>query len=405
MLGLAQVFGKETVAGVDIGSRWIKVVQAEASGPGRWRISKAGLAPTPPDAVRDGVVVEAAAVGQAVRDLMKASSIEATGAAAAISGASVIVRHVKMPKMSESILRKSVRFEAAKYISSSVEDSLIEFEITGPVPGEDDKMGVMLVAAPQDMVQSRLAALAAAGLEPVAIDIEAFAIQRALLDLSATRPGDGATLALLDIGATSTDVNIITDGRFALTRNIDYAGDHFTKALQTLYPQSDRAQLEEVKMRVDMSALLTPDADLEAQSLARAVQPTMDELLREVRRSINYYQSQLADPANSNLPAGVTAETGGGAVSRVVITGGSARMGGLEAYMAARLGLPVEAWNVCDNPAFDMTALAPSFIAENAALLTTGIGLALKELTEAPAAKGRRRQGGITSQFKQCHRR
>ena len=307
-------------------------------------------------------MVEAAAVGKAVRELMKASSIEASGATAAISGASVIVRHVKMPKMAESILRKSVRFEAAKYISSSVEDSLIEFEITGPVPGEDDKMGVMLVAAPQDMVETRLAALAAAGLEPVGIDIEAFALQRALLDLSATRPGEGATLALLDIGAASTDVNIVTDGRFALTRNIDYAGDHFTKALQALYPQTDREQLEEIKAQVDMSALLTPDADLESQALARAVQPVMDELLREVRRSINYYQSQLTDPANSNLPAGVTAETGGGTVSKIVITGGSARMAGLEAYMGARLGLPVEAWNVCDNPAFDMTALAPSFV-------------------------------------------
>ena len=385
MLGLTQIFGKETVAGVDIGSRWIKAVLAEPGGGGRWRITRAGLTPTPENAVRDGVVVETAAVGQAIKDLLKSSGIDATGATAAISGASVIVRHVKMPKMSEAILRKSVRFEAAKYISSSVEDSQIEFEITGPVPGENDKMGVMLVAAPNDMVESRLAALAAAGLEPVGIDIEAFALQRALLDLSATRPGEGATLALLDIGAASTDVNIVTDGRFALTRNIDYAGDHFTKALQALYPQTDRAQLEEIKMRVDMTALLTPDADLEAQSLARALQPTIDELLREVRRSINYYQSQLTDPANSNLPAGVTAETGGGTVSRIVVTGGSARLGGLEAYMSARLGLPVEAWNACDNPAFDTTALTPSFLSENAALLTTGIGLALKELTETPA--------------------
>ncbi len=93
--------------------------------------------------------------------------------------------------MAESVLRKSVRFEAAKHISSSVEDSMIEFEITGPVPGEDDKMSVMLVAAPNDMVESRLAALTLAGLEPVAIDVEAFALQRALLDLSPTRPGEG----------------------------------------------------------------------------------------------------------------------------------------------------------------------------------------------------------------------
>ena len=243
MLGLAQIFGKETVAGVDIGSRMIKVVQAEPGGPGRWRISRAALGATPPDAVRDGVVVDRRRRPGAAR-AAAGRSIDANGAAAAISGASVIVRHVKMPRMAESVLRKSVRFEAGKYISSSVEDSPIEFEITGPVPGEDDKMGVMLVAAPNDMVESRLLTLAEAGLEPVAIDIEAFALQRALLDLSATRPGDGITLALLDIGAVTTDVNIVTNGRFALTRNIYIAGDNFTRALKAVSPQTDWAHLE-----------------------------------------------------------------------------------------------------------------------------------------------------------------
>ena len=387
MLGIAQLFGRETVCGVDIGSRWIKVAQAESAGGGRWRITRAGVAPTPENAVRDGVVVDAATIGQALRDLLKASGIEATGAAAAISGASVIVRHVKMPKMGEAVLRKSVRFEAAKHISSSVEDSLIEFEITGPVPGEEDKMGVMLVAAPSDMVESRLSALVAAGLEPVAVDVEAFALQRALLDISATCPGEATTLALLDIGASSTDVNIITDGRFALTRNIEFAGEHFTKSLQSLAPSATHEQLEQLKMQTDMSALLAPDADLEKQTLARAVQPVLDELLREVRRSVNYYQSQFSDPVNSNLPPGLAAQFSG--VSKLVVTGGSAKMAGLEAYMAARLGLEVEHWNVADNPALDMTALAPSFVEEHGAMLTTAIGLALKDGLEAPASKGR----------------
>ena len=128
----------------------------------------------------------------------------------------------------------------------------------------------------------------------------------------------------------------------------------------------------------------------------------MDELLREVRRSTNYYQSQLTDPANSNLPAGITAETGGGAVSKIIMTGGSARMRGLEAYMSARLGLPVEVWNVFDNPALDTTAFAPSFLAENAAVLTTGIGLALKDMTAKHQAvpsrpRRERRERGVTA--------
>lgn len=380
MLGLSQVFGREIVAGVDIGSRYIKAVQAESAGPGRWRILRAAVVPTPKDSVRDGVVVDPQAAGAAVRELFKTAGIDANGAAAAISGASVIVRHVKLPRMAESVLRKSVRYEAGKYISSSVEDSQIEFEITGAVPGEDDKMGVMLVAAPNDMVESRLATLEAAGLEPIAIDVEAFALQRALLDLAGGMPGAGVTLALLDIGALTTDVNIVTDGRFALTRNISIAGDNFTTALKNVTRKTEWADLEELKTQVDMATLLLPDADPEAAALARAVQPALDELLREVRRSINYYQSQLSDPANSNLPAGVSVETGGGAVSKIVVTGGSARLKGIDTYMAARLGTPVEIWNVFDNPSFDVSAFAPEFLHEHHALLSTGIGLALRDL-------------------------
>jgi len=386
MLGLTQLFGREKLVGVDIGSRVLKVVQAESGrAPGTWQISRAASCPTPADAVRDGIVMDLPAVGEALRGLLKEAGIDANAAVSAISGASVIVRHVKMPKMTEALLRRSVRFEAAKHISSSVDDSMIEFEILGPIPGEDDKMSVMLVAAPNAMVESRLAALALAGLESAAVDIEAFALQRALLDLSPTRPGEGETLALLDIGAATTDVNIVTNGSFALTRSIPIAGDSFTQALKTVEPGADRAALEEMKACVNMAALLTPDADPEAAALARAMQPGIDELLREVRRSTNYYQSQLADTANSILPTGITSATSG-PVSRIVITGGSARLGGLDVYMAARLGVPVEIWNPFANPALDGTGLPPKFTEDSHALLVTGIGLALKELTAAPAA-------------------
>ena len=385
MLGLSQVFGKEKIVGVDIGSRFMKAVQAEAGRtPGSWRVVKAAIAPTPHDAVRDGIVVDQAGVANAIRAMLSSAGIDANAVVCAISGTSVIVRHVKLPKMRESVLRKSVRFEAAKHISSSVEDSMIEFEITGSVPGEDDKMSVMLVAAPNDMVESRLSALAAAGLEPVAVDMEAFALQRALVDLSPTRPGEGTTLALLDIGATTTDVNIIANGLFALTRNIPIAGDSFTQALKAAAPGAGWEELERLKTEVDMAALLQAEsADSEAAALARTLQPAIDELLREVRRSTNYYQSQLADPANSILPAGTTSQTSG-PVGKIVITGGSARMRGLEAYMSARLGVPVEIWNPFQNPDIDAGSVLQSFIDENHPLLVLGIGLALKELAPPP---------------------
>lgn len=390
MLGLGKLFGKETVVGVDIGSRLIKVVQAEPGRtPGTFRITRAAVGAAPDNAVRDGIVVDRAGVASALRALLGVAGIDATGAIAAISGTSVMVRHVRLPRMEESILRKSIHFEAGKYISSPIDDSLVEFQIAGPLEDEPDKMGVMLVAAPSDMVESRLAALVEAGLEPVAVDVEAFALQRALLDLTATQPARGTTLAVLDMGAVTTDVNIVADGHFALTRTIAIAGDNFTQALKSASPSTDWDELEILKTQVDMSVLLTPEADPEKVALARAVQPVMDELLREVRRSMNYYQSQLGDLAASNLPANLRPDAGGGAVSRIVLTGGSARIGGLETYMSARLGVAAEVWNVFDNPAFDTLAFSPDFLEENRTVLTVGLGLAVKELAEAAPAKGK----------------
>jgi type IV pilus assembly protein PilM len=386
MLGLSQVFGKETIVGVDIGSRFIKLVQAEAgTGGPHWRIVKAAVGPTPADSVREGIIVEPAAVSHALRELIKSASIDASGGCAAISGSSVIVRHVKLPKMGEAILRKGIRFEASKYISSSMDDSMIEFEIMGPVPGEEDKMSVMLVAVPNDMVLSRISAITGAGLEPIAIDIEAFALQRALIDLPAGQTGSGMTIALLDIGATTTDVNIITDGHFALTRNIAIAGDNFTNALKAITGKTEFAELEAIKHQVDMSSLINPDADPTAVRLAQSIQGSIDELLREVRRSINYYQSQLIDATNSNLPAGLSG-SGGNTVSKIVISGGSARLLGLTDYMSARLGIQVEVVNALDHSDFDSSALAGSFIEENYSMLSTAIGLALKELADAKTA-------------------
>jgi type IV pilus assembly protein PilM len=379
---------KESMIGVDIGSRLLKICYAEPADHGRWKILRTSFAPTPRDSVRDGVVVDRAAVGNALRELIKSAGLShVTGACAAIAGASVIVRHVKMTKMPEALLRKSVRYEAAKYISTSIESSVIEFEILGQDATEPDKMNVMLVAAPSDMIASRLETLEIAGLEPIAIDIEAFAVQRALFEMVENEPDKQGTLALLDIGASSADVTILAHGYFALTRNISIAGDHFTNAIRNA-AKVGLDEAEQLKMQIDMSTLLSSDADPAEVEKARMMQPTLDELLREVRRSINYYTSQVAQ-GNLMLPidpkllgAAEEAENrraaAAGSVSRLIITGGSAMLKGLHAYMAVRLGTVIEHANLFDKPELDTSMLTPSFIENHHSLFVLSAGLAIK---------------------------
>jgi type IV pilus assembly protein PilM len=219
-------------------------------------------------------------------------------------------------------------------------------------------------------------------------------VQRALLEIGEDSAYRHTTLALLDIGAASTDVTIVTHGYFALTRNIPIAGDQFTNAIKNACNITFE-EAEERKMGVDMTSLLTPEGDADHLQQARMIQPTLDELLREVRRSVNYYQSQVAegslmlpiDPraADQAIQDGVQdgqarRSPAGGQVSRLVITGGSAMLKGLQAYMEVRLGTPVEHGNIFDLPAFDSTQLAPGFIDAHHSIFALSTGLAVKRL-------------------------
>ncbi len=405
MLGIPQAFRKETVVGVNIGSRLMKICLAEQTGADRWRVTRTSFTETPANAVRDGVIVDRAATAAALRELIRTANLgHVTGANAAISGSSVIVRHVRMPRMNEHMLRKSIRYEASKHISTSIEDSIVEFEIIGLVEGESDKMNVMLVAAPNEMINSRLDTLIMAGLEPVAIDVEAFAVQRALLEMGGSADASNSTVALLDIGATSTDVTIITHGHFALTRNIPIAGDHFTNAIKNAR-RCTFEEAEELKTKVNMATLLSPDADPESQQLARIVQSTLDELLREVRRSVNYYQSQVAEGSlilpidpRQMIVVGETEEAASarrsqpGQVSKLAITGGSALLKGLDAYMEVRLGTKVDHFNIFDNISIDSTMLAPTFIEAHHSIFALSTGLAVKDPESGMSSRGRSKQ-------------
>lgn len=362
---LSYLLGKDSIVGIDIGSSTIKAIELEQAGNG-WRLANAAVQTTPPESCRDGVLTNVFDVSQTLRRLLRSANIKSTSAVAAISGSQVIVRQCQFPKMTEAALRKSIRYEASKYISASMEDSIVEFEIMGDVEGTD-QMNVMLVAAPREMVDSRVSVLEAAGLEPISLDIEAFALIRALIAGYAPGQFENCTLALIDMGASHTDVNIISNGEFALTRNIPIAGTSFTNAIKTLtgFSQEDAERLKfEMAVHESLDKLNLQEVE---NKCWRVVQPLLDELLREIRRSVHYYQSQFPEGAEQ------------GVVSKIVLSGGTARMPGMAAYVSGKLSVPTEIADVFAGSAINPGRFTGDFVDEHGAVLTIATGLALKE--------------------------
>lgn len=351
---------------MDIGSHCIKAVEISTTSRG-WELINAAVIPCPKDAVKDGVVVNILEVSHAIKAMLKEAGIRATGTICGISGSQVIVRQVQFPKMPEAVLRKSIRYEASKYISSSIEDSVTEFEIIGDAE-EPGQMNVWLVASPREMVDTRVAVIESVGLEPLAVDIEAFALIRSLVEFSSSDKYLRETVALVDMGACHTDVNVLTKGEFALTRNIPIAGDGFTNAIKSLtgstYEEAEKAKLELAKeCPLDQISAEQPD-----NRTWKVVQPLLDELIREIKRSINFYHSQFPEGSVDQF------------VSKIILTGGSARMAGIDAYIASKLSIPTEIADVFKQSAVTTGEHAAAAVAENGPVLTVGVGLALKEL-------------------------
>ncbi len=153
-------FKKRNFVGIDIGHKQIKMVEVERSGQS-WKIVRQVAIPTPSDSIKDGIVVDSDVVGIAIKSAIREYKIAAGTAVIGVSGASVIVRTIKMAKMTPQMLRKSIKYEAGHYVPSSIEDSYIEFEIIGDA--EDGQMEVLIVAVPRELVESKKRAVERAG--------------------------------------------------------------------------------------------------------------------------------------------------------------------------------------------------------------------------------------------------
>ena len=364
--------------GLDIGSNAIKLVQLQQTRDG-FSLHKAGSAPTPLGAVRGGVVVESAAVAQAIRSLLEALQIDSREVTVGIAGPTVVAREVPLPSMSERQLRKSIQWEARNYISFPVEDSIVEFEVLDrPSNSATGQMRVMLVAAPRDMVSSQVETVELAGLEPLGVEIQPFAAMRGLLATDREEQENGDTTALLGIGASYTEITIIKERQFVLTRTIPIAGNAFTEAVKNALDvgEDEANQLKENAMQLVLSEEERATLDPAAQQASRAIEPLLDELIREVRRSFAYHDYQQQSPE---------AGTGEFGVNQVLLNGGSAKLARIEDYFQAQLGVPVELVRVFNKSA--QVGMNQAYLEAHAPTLLIGTGLALRELLLSKQAR------------------
>jgi type IV pilus assembly protein PilM len=355
---------KRDVLGIDIGTFAIKLAYLKG-GPGQWSLVRWSVIPYGEELPLDTPLIDRRAQAVvALQNYLKTAELPINRVATSVSGNAVIVRYVKMAKMPVEELSKSLKFEAEPYIPFNIEEVNLGFSILGDVIEEGQtQMETVLVAAKKDSVDLRIDLLKEAGLVPVIMDVDAFALESAYETIYP--PPQTETVLFMNIGATFSNMSIIEKGISRVVRDVFIAGNTFTKAIQTQF-QCDVKSAEQKKIAYGI--LATEGADAEAQQVTEVLLPVARDLLVEVQRSIDFYLSQGSDRV----------------VNKIFLCGGSANLKGLDQFLSKELNIPVEIF----NPA----PLLPNGIAslpeEEKALLThvaVATGLATRRQGDSPA--------------------
>ena len=346
-------FGKKRdVFGLDLGSSAIKVVQLRSSGAG-YELMGFGLVELPPDAIREGTIREPGSVVDGIREAVKKAQLSTKDAVLGISGHSVITKKIRLPKVSAKELAESILLEAEHHIPFAIDDVYMDYQVMGASGGEGGGMDVVLAVVKKAKVNEYLSVIQEADLNPVVVDVDAFALENQF-ELNHPEMAE-EVVALIDMGASVMKTNVLKRGVSVFARDIAFGGNHYTEAIsQRLNLPFERA--EATKRGQEGSGVHWDDLVPILESVSR-------ELSLEVQRTFDYFAS--------------TAEAE--RIDRIVLSGGSAKIPGIDAFLASSWGIPVEIARPFQNiqfnpqrfPADDLYAAGPQ--------VAIAVGLALRQ--------------------------
>ncbi len=309
--------------GLDIGSNSVKLVELTAGNKRAARLNRFQMIALPDGVISNGVVADQTVVSEAVDELFRKSKISLRRVVIAISQQAVIVRHIKMPVMEDDQLGNAIQYEAERYIPFQLDEVTLDYKIIGKDP-QQDELEIMLVCARNDIIASHVETLRQIKVQPLAVDIQPLALMR-IFGLDS--PLVQGSIALLDLGAGTTDLTIFKDGVPRFTRIIPMAGHRFTSTVSgSLSLPFEEAEEYKVNYSDALYNIQQAAPDSPEFKVNFAILEGLRELAMELRRSFDYYQLQQRNEE----------------IKRVVVTGGGARLKNIIQFLRNELNVPVE---------------------------------------------------------------
>ncbi|NJK90175.1 MAG: type IV pilus assembly protein PilM [Myxococcales bacterium] len=341
--------------GLDIGSGSIKLCQLKPAKRGNYQLQAFGMVQLPPEAIVDGALMNSTAVVDGIQELFASQKIKHKQVATSVSGHSVIIKKISLPQMTPEELEESIQWEAEQYIPFDINDVNIDVQILNTESTQAGQMDVLLVAAKKDMVNDYTEVIQTAGLEPVVVDIDAFAVQNQF-EINYEVPR-AETVVLINIGASVTNINVLASGVSSFTRDISVGGNQFTDAVQkALNVSYDEAEALKLGGSGAESDAVVP------QEVERVLQSESESIANEIQRSLDFYSATSADSH----------------IARIFLSGGSAKIPALVKTIQNRTNHEVEVINPFRNIDTSSTRFDPTYLSSVAPMSCVAVGLALR---------------------------
>lgn len=347
--------GNKRYFGLDIGESAIKLVEVRRTREG-FRLGMARLIELDIDPIFDDSEKRSTVIKERLRKFLAEEGIDSGTVALSISGQSVFIRPLKIPKIAKSKVEQIIQYEAQLQVPFPINEVIWNYELFETYDSPEAE--VTLVAVKRDIVEEKMKLLSETGLEVDFVEVNPFSLFNALDFVDGIK-----NKIILDIGAKITDI-IIAEEHKIWTRSILIGGNDLTKAIAASMKISFK-EAEELKRKEGIIALTDEDktSSPRAEAISDAITPILVELLRDTSKSIGYYKSQFEETKMFR---------------EILITGGCSKLKNIERFITDNIDIPAKVLNLLEKIKTDIDFdLTDDLVGR----IDVSIGLALRTVT------------------------
>jgi type IV pilus assembly protein PilM len=347
------ILGKKThLIGLDIGSRTIKIAEIVDKKTSHI-LKNFHTINIEPGIIEEGAVKDPETVSESIRQIYKEGKLKEKNVAISIGGYSVIVKKINVQSMTEEELQGTIHFEAEQYIPFDISDVNLDFQILGESEHNPNQMSVLLVAAKKEMVNEYINLVRMTGLNVHIIDVDAFALQN-IFEFNYD-PGD-ENIALIDIGASKTSLNILKDNASVFMRDVSLGCGQINEKIASLV-ECSLMEAEEIKLG-GQSDIISPE------DLNGIVSSVVTDWCTEIKRALDFFYSSFPEDQ----------------ITKIVLSGGGANIKEFRQLLAVKTSSDVEIINPFQNFSIDSNRFDTSYLEQIAPQAAICMGLALRKI-------------------------